>query len=132
MAWPAASAIVRGPVCLLRISPNVLDLPNVVVADGNASSHWTTRFDPPAVGLPRIDFDRVHDRYWTHPDDQIEEWEHSRVKAAEVLIPDLVDPGYIVGAYAPTPGVAAALTAVIGPRDVRVARSPFFDGQGWT
>jgi hypothetical protein len=117
-------------VCILRVSSDVLGLPDVVVADGNASS-GSTRFDTPAVGLPLIDFDRVHARFWTHRDDLFEEWEHSRVKAAEVLVPDLLDPRYIIGAYAPTPGVAAAVKAVIGRRDVTVARYPFFEGMGW-
>lgn len=118
-------------VCLLRVSPDVLDLDDVVVTDGNASSAWTTRFDPPSVGIPALDFDRVHARYWTHPNDQIEEWEHSRVKAAEVLVPDLVDPGHIIGAYAATPGVAALVAPLVGSRDVQLAPYPFFPGSGW-
>ncbi len=118
-------------VCLLRISPDVLDLPEVAVADGNASSSYTTRFDTPLVGLPRIDFERLHAKYWTNYEDQIEVWEHSRVKAAEVLVPDLLDPRHIIGAYAPTRSVATAVTAVIGRRDVQVARYPFFEGVGW-
>jgi hypothetical protein len=112
-------------VCLLRVMPDILDLPDVVITDGNASSGFTTRFDSPAVGLPRLDYDRVHARYWTH-DDQIEQWEHGRVKCAEVLVPDLVHPRYILGAYAPSTDVEAALAPMLAGRDVRVAGYPFF------
>jgi ssDNA thymidine ADP-ribosyltransferase, DarT len=118
-------------VCLLRVFPGVLDLDDVVVTDGNASSTWTTRFDPPSVGIPALDYARVHARYWTHPGDQTAEWEHSRVKAAEVLVPESVDPGYIIGAYAPTREVASTLTPLLRDRDVRVASYPFFAGSGW-
>ena len=111
-------------VCLLRIAPEVLDLPDVVVSDGNASSDYT-RFDSPAVGLPRLDFERVHARYWNH-DDVIAHWEHSRVKCAEVLLPDSVPVGYILGAYAPTADVGAVLMPMLLGRDVRVAPYPFF------
>lgn len=120
-------------VCLIRLSHEVLDLEDVVVTDGNAASGYTTRFDPAPLGISNLDFDRVHARSWKHPDDQIEEYEHKRVKAAEVLVPDLIPPTYILGAYAPTSAVKAALDPIIGRyRDVTVARYPFFDGIGWS
>jgi hypothetical protein len=111
-------------VCLLRVAPDVLDLPNVVVTDGNASSEYT-RFDPPGVGLPRLNYERVHAQYWTH-DDLIARWEHSRVKCAEVLIPDSVPADYILGAYAPLPEVEATLAPMLPGRDLRLAPYPFF------
>jgi hypothetical protein len=118
-------------VCLLRVSPEVLDFEDVVVTDGNASSYGT-RFDPPLVGLANLDGARVHARYWTHPDNPIAQSEHKRVKAAEVLVPDIIPPTFILGAYAPNGIVKAALEPVIGRgRDVTLARHPFFDGSGW-
>jgi ssDNA thymidine ADP-ribosyltransferase, DarT len=119
-------------VCVLRVTSEMLDLQDVVVSDGNASSKWT-RFDTPAVGLPGIDVNRLHAEWWTHPGEPVvEKWEHARQKAAEVLVPEFVDRRRIIGAYAPTDGVAEALRAVMGPLDVTVARYPFFDGSGWT
>ena len=47
----------------------------------------------------RIDKDRVFARYWTHGENQYEEWRHKSEKCAEVLVPDRVNPGYILGAY---------------------------------
>ncbi len=113
-------------VCLLRISTDVLDVPDVVVTDRNAASGGMSRFDPPAVGLPLIDFDVVHAQFWTHPEDPTAAWDHSRKKCAEVLVPDSVEPGYILGAYAPTPGGLVEVQAAMPGWDVRLAPYPFF------
>lgn len=112
-------------VCLLRVSPDVLDLPDVVVTDRNAASQGMSRFDPPATGLALIDFDEVHAKYWTHPDPGAT-WDHSRKKCAEVLVPDKVEPGFILGAYVPTAAALTALQATMPGWDVRLARYPFF------
>jgi hypothetical protein len=116
-------------VCLLRVSPDVLDLPDVVVADGNAARRMMTKFDDSARGIATVDFDRVHAERWTNHADPAENYEHKRVKQAEVLVPDLVDPRYIVGAYAPTNGAAAAVaTASRGKIEVVVTKYTFFRG----
>jgi hypothetical protein len=119
-------------VCLLRVSPDVLDLPAVVVTDGNAAS-GVTRFDDVAAGIAALDFARVHAQSWIHTDDLAATGEHRRVKQAEVLVPDYVDPTYILGALAPTSDAKAAIEAALGARSrgVVVARYPFFDGYGW-
>lgn len=113
-------------ICLLRISPAVLDLPDVVVSDRNAASGGMSRFDPPAVGLPLIDLDDVHAQYWTHAGDHMATWDHSRRKCAEVLVPDRVEPTDILGAYAPTPNGLAAVQSIMPGWDVRLAPYPFF------
>jgi hypothetical protein len=116
-------------VCLLRVSPDVLDLPDVVIADGNAA-RWETRFDDVTKGLAALDFDRIHARYWTHSGDPVAEYEHKRVKQAEVLVPDVIDPTLNIGAYAPTAGAAAAVRAAARV-PVVTTRYTFFDGRGW-
>jgi hypothetical protein len=85
-------------VCVLRVNPSVLDLPDVVIADQNAASEYV-RFAHAPAGLARIDHATVFAQYWTHPDDQIAEWRHRSAMCAEVLVPDSVDSAYIVGAY---------------------------------
>jgi hypothetical protein len=117
-------------VCLIRVSPDVLDLPDVAVASFNAS-RWGVRFDPPDVGLAGIPFNEVHITSWRRPLDAAEEYRLKGVKCAEVLVPDLIDPTYLIGAYAPTPAVEAALAGFARTHDVRVAREPFFPGYGW-
>jgi hypothetical protein len=85
-------------VCVLRISLDVLDLPGVVVSSQNASSGYA-RFAPAPGGLAAIDKDFVFARSWKHPDDQIMEWRHGSIINAEVLVPDVVLPEYVEGAY---------------------------------
>ena len=56
-------------------------------------------FSPVVDGLKGIDRDRVFARYWTHPQDPYEEMSHKSEKCAEVLVPDCVMPGFLVGVY---------------------------------
>jgi len=85
-------------ISVLRINAEVIDLPNVIIADQNASSDYV-RFYPVSKGLAAIDKDRLFAQYWTHRDNQYEEWAHKSVKCAEVLVPDKVEPQYILDAY---------------------------------
>ena len=84
-------------ICVLIVSPNVLDLPGVVITDGNAASDYTI-FLPSPSGLKKVDKDLVFAEYWTDPD-EFKQWEKKRVKCAEVLVPDKIDTTYIIGAY---------------------------------
>jgi hypothetical protein len=113
-------------VCQLRIEADVLDLPGVVVADGNASRRYVTRFDPVEDGLPQLDFQAVHAYSWKHPEDDGEEYEHKRVKCAEVLVPHQVPPELLLGAYCPNATSLAAVEAAMPGRDVRIEKYPFF------
>jgi hypothetical protein len=85
-------------ICVLRVSCDVLDIPNVVVTDSNAASKYV-RFSPAPRGLAIVDEERTFARSWNHPDDQIDHWRHSAQKCAEVLVPDVVPTRYITGAY---------------------------------
>jgi len=82
---------------VLRISIDVLDIPNAVIADGNAASN-PTAFYSPSDGLNYLDEEGIFAKDWTDPD-LFEYWNKKRVKCAEVLIPDRVDPEFIIGAY---------------------------------
>lgn len=84
-------------ICVLRISTAVLDLRNVIIADGNAASDYT-RFWPSPEGLEYVDEAIVFAEYWTDPD-EIVAWRKKRIKCAEVLVPDRVDPKFILGVY---------------------------------
>lgn len=119
-------------VCLLRVSPDVLDLPGVVVTDGNAARVGVTRFDEAASGIAALDYERVHAMSWIHDPDFAATYEHKRVKQAEVLVPDGIDAAAIIGAYAPTRVAAEAIEAEAeGALDVVITRYTFFDGRGW-
>jgi len=85
-------------ICVLEVSPDVLDLPNVVITDSNAGSNYV-RFRPAPVGLAIVGRERTFARWWAHPGDLREKWIHSAQKCAEVLVPDVVPVRFIRGAY---------------------------------
>jgi hypothetical protein len=84
-------------LCVLRLDPAVLDLEGTVIADQNASSTYA-RFFPSPGGLSFIERDRIFAGSWLH-NDQRDTWRHAAEMCAEVLIPDFVAAGFIVGAY---------------------------------
>ena len=84
-------------LCVLRVSCDVLDLPDVVVTDGNASSDYI-RFGAAADGLDFIDPDLVFATWWTD-NDPWERMRKKRARCAEVLVPNRVPAEYIMGAY---------------------------------
>lgn len=84
-------------ICVLRIDSEVLDLPNVVIADMNASSDYV-KFSPSPKGLENIDRDLVFATYWNHPD-PIATMRHGAIVCAEALVPDQVGVEYITGVY---------------------------------
>lgn len=86
-------------LCVLRISPDVLDLPCVVVTDANASAQELyVRFAPGPEGLVNVDRALTFAEYWTDPD-PIRQYRMKSMKCAEVLVPDRVAPEFIHGAY---------------------------------
>jgi len=85
-------------ICVLRVSPGVLDIPNVVITDSNAGSRYV-HFRPAPDGLAIVDRERTFARWWAHPGDVREKYRHSIQKCAEVLVPDVVPVPYVTGAY---------------------------------
>jgi len=85
-------------ICILCVTPEVLDLQGVIISDQNAASNYV-RFYSVADGLAAINKDMLFARYWKHSENQYEEWAHKSIKCAEVLVPVKVEPKYIIGAY---------------------------------
>jgi hypothetical protein len=109
-------------LCLLRVSDDVLDLPGVVIADRNASADLV-RFAPSPAGLANVTKDSVYARYWNH-DDPIQTQLHGSLVCAEVLVPDLLPPEYIVGAYASCDGSVDEILDAIDSEDFTVTIKP--------
>ncbi len=86
-------------LCVLRVSTAVLDLPEVVIADGNAASKYTA-FWPSPEGLAKVDRALVFAEDWTDPN-QIVGWQKKVAKCAEVLILERVSPDLIIGVTCP-------------------------------
>ena len=84
-------------LCVLRVSPAVLDLPGTVVTDGNASSDYIS-FRAAPGGVKIVDKHMTFADDWTDAD-YIQYLRNKTAKCAEVLVPDAVPPQFIVGAY---------------------------------
>lgn len=111
-------------LCILRIKPSVIDLKGVIIADGNAASDYTGFWGSPE-GLARVDRDIVFADYWTDSD-PIQEWRKKRVKCAEILIPDWLDPCYIEGAYVSSEEGKKALEKIASGLEIVVSPRLFF------
>lgn len=106
-------------ICVLRINPDVLDIPGTVVTDGNAASDYTL-FRPAPRGLEIVDRELTFLLDWRDAD-QITYWRKRRAKCAEALVPDRVPPQYLIGAYvscdASLGAFNATATGIVGQVD---------------
>jgi len=85
-------------ICVLRVGVTVLDVPGTIITNANASSRYV-RFSPSPGGLVFVNEELTYAENWKNPDDQIDEWQRTSAKCAEVLVPDRVDVSLITGAY---------------------------------
>lgn len=115
----------RHEICVLSISPDVLDIDGVVVTDVNAASP-RARFGAGAAGLEIVDRSLTYAEYWTDPD-IVEQWRRSRAKCAEVLVPDRVVPAYIRRAYVCRADVADAVGNAAADMPAQVNCPLFFN-----
>jgi hypothetical protein len=99
----------RDQLCVFSVSPDVLDLPEVVITDGNASGNYV-RFAAEPGGLEIVNRDLTFADNWTDPD-QIQYFRKKAAKCAEVLVPDRVDPRYLRAAYVWNEAVLRGLQA---------------------
>lgn len=113
-------------ICVLRVSTDVLDLPGVVIADGNAASQYTA-FWPSPGGLRGLDSALVLAEYWTD-ENPVLRWRKARARCAEVLVPRLVEARFIIGAYASCPEAAGELAGAASGLGSDVAPAFFFRG----
>jgi len=111
-------------LCVLRVSTGVLDLPGVVVTDGNAAS-GPTAFYPSPAGLAYLDAGLIFAVYWTDPD-PIVQTRKKRAKCAEVLVPDRVDPQLILGAYVSSSDAGRTLQVAAPDLNLTVNAHLFF------
>lgn len=113
-------------LCVLRVSPEILDLPEVVIADGNAASKYTA-FWPSPAGLGKVDKGLVFAEYWTDPDG-IQQMRKARAKCAEVLVPDRVEPRYVLGAFVSSQEAMERFKALLPGVPVTINAHLFFRG----
>jgi ssDNA thymidine ADP-ribosyltransferase, DarT len=84
-------------VVVVRVAHEVLDLPGVVVTDGNAASH-TTEFHDPVMELHLLDKGRIFAISWNVAD-EFDKAERKRQRCSEVLVPGAVSPTMLRGLF---------------------------------
>ena len=85
-------------LCVLRISKDILQFPNVVVADQNAASNYVRFLSPQQISPYTLDLDLIYAEDWRHPE-QITYWRQKSRKCAEVLVPNRIPIEYVFGVY---------------------------------
>ena len=113
-------------LCVRQISPAVLTLPGVVIADGNVASGPTAFWQSPS-GLSKVDKDTVFAEWWTDANEFVL-WENRRVKCAEVLIPNGLGAKFISAAYVSCDAAEARLRALTPKLKIVVDPHMFFRG----
>jgi hypothetical protein len=109
---------------VVRVSADVLDLPGVVITDGNAASGYTA-FWPSPLGLEKVSKDSVFAENWDDPN-QIEKWQKARIKCAEVLVPDRIGLRFILGVYVPNMELREEVVKSVSGSSVDVDAHLFF------
>ncbi len=82
-------------LAVLRLSCDLLDLEEAIIADGNASSDYTS-FHPSPAGLSEIDRKITFLGDPRHPN-RYEFWSRKRRMCAEVLVPHVIEAKFIEG-----------------------------------
>ena len=116
---------------VICVGPSVLDLPGVVISDGNAATGGTAFYPAPA-GLRQLDASRVYAVSWHRDDDghPYEGWdkkERKRQRQAEVLVPGSVPPEFITRCYVRSRAIISECTVIDGQLTVAVHKRVFFD-----
>lgn len=81
-------------ICILKLDRAVLDFSGTIVSDRNASSRYAS-FYPPEIGLKEIDFTLVYASDWTD-NDEYSYYRKKSIKCAEILVPNIIPPNFIV------------------------------------
>lgn len=114
-------------LCVLRVSPEVLDLAGVIVTDMNAA-RGIARFRPVDAGLTCVDREMVFAEDWRHPGDLLAYQRHQGIMCAEVLVPDWVAPEFVMGAYVSCAEARAVLAKSAPDLAIQVNPHMFFVG----
>lgn len=111
-------------LCVLQINDGVLDLPGVVITDGNAASQYTA-FWPSPAGVEYLKHEYVFAESW-NDEDEIVKRTKKRAKCAEVLVPDCIPPNYILGAYVSCEQAKSSLVNIGFTRPITIHAHLFF------
>ncbi len=111
-------------LCVLAVAATILDLPGVIVSDGNAASRYS-RFYAPADGIQKLDFVTVYCEWWTS-EDWLDQQRKKRIKCAEILVPDAIPYEYIIGAITVSEQAKETLQAQGFQKEIVIRPRVFF------
>ena len=83
-------------LCVLRINPDVLTFPKVILSDKNASSGYVRFYE--ITDIDKLDSSLIFTEDWRNGN-TIQYWNKKSASCAEVLIPDCVGSKFIIGIY---------------------------------
>lgn len=112
-------------ICVLRVAPEILQIPGTVITDQNATSQYVRFYSSSMVSALRLDY--IYARNWKHPENQIEEWRHSSAKGAEALVPQQIPFHFIRGAIVLDSETADSLTALGFTLPISIDPGLFFE-----
>jgi len=99
-------------LCIVRVSADVLDAPGVIVTDSNAAAQdQYVRFAAAPEGLAIVNRAETYAESWNSPN-YFEKCRLRSRKCAEVLVPDSVEPAFLLGVYVSGPVGEAAFNAL--------------------
>ena len=105
-------------ICVLAVSTDVLDVPQAIVTDQNAAGTYAS-FRAAPGGLRYVDRELRFADNW-RDGDQIQYWRKKAAKCAEVLVPDRVEPQYLLHAYVASEEMKARFDALATGLEARV------------
>lgn len=111
-------------LCVLRVSIDVLEIDGVVLSDQNAASDYVRFYEP--SDWRYLNFDDIYARDWRHPGDAAAYYRHKARKCAEILVPEKVDPEFLLGAYVVDQNAANRLRAKEPGLAIKVEPDMFF------
>lgn len=111
-------------LCVLAISPQILDIQGTVVSDGNAASQYT-RFYTANDGIGQLRFDIIYSKWWTDMD-IVAQFNKKRIKCAEVLVPDRIPYDYILEAIVVNRDAYVELQVKGFNKPIRIIPDEFF------
>jgi len=110
-------------LCVLRVSTEVRHLRGVVISDRNASSDYARFLHPSQAEL--LDYNAIFAMDWRHTD-QFAYFDRKSKKCAEVLVPHVVEPRFLTGAYVVDSAVASQLKEAAFDLPIKIDSSMFF------
>ena len=111
-------------LCVVRVTSEVLELEGVVMSDRNAAASFC-RFRAPEAALPAIDAELIERVFWTDGS-QLERELCRNAKFIEVLVPQRIQPEYLIGAYVGSTDARLTLEAADCGLDVEMNKHLFF------